>query len=217
MISIYIQTPHTETLIAINLLNRLFKINKIKASLSIVYDYSLEYRGIYFLNNKNEVVVNPINCADLSTGGTDIEQKFYYGYSNDISLVSVILHESCHWLSHKIYKTIVDDFAQAFPTTRLYLNNYSAEPDYAEEITEIMTLYLTNPFLLKMISKEHYEFLKKYFKSPTPTTQNKCFLIYSNWPAEVKTQLGTKWGIYYNIDKNKFEKKEIIKEVINSK
>ena len=37
-----------------------------------------------------------------------------------------------------------------------------------------------------------------------------------HYPAE-QAQLGTKWGIYYNIDKNKFEKKEIIKEVINSK
>lgn len=213
-ITITLEVPHVECLIAISLIEKLFKINDIKKNIEICYDYSLEDRGLYYTGT-DKIYVNPLNCIDLNC--TNNENKCYFGYTNDLSIIGVIIHEFCHFLADRIYKNITEDFASTFSTTRLYLNDNSNVKDFSEELAEIMTLYISNPLLLKMISKPHYDFLKIYFKSCIASTTKRFFEIYSNFPSEVKKELFEKWRITFNIDKNKFEKHPIEKEIINSK
>jgi hypothetical protein len=200
-VNVSIRTPQNETLMAITLISKLLKVNKIDLNLEIIYDYALKERGLYYLSIKDKIFINPNGCEKIEDGGS---KKFFLGYSNDLSMFGILIHEFVHCLNFQVFKEMTEDFKKTFPTTRLYLNAYSDE-NPTEEIAEAGTLYITNPFLLKLISKAHYDFFKKYFKSPIASTEKKFISIYNSYPIEVKEELKSKWHIVFNIEKNKFE------------
>lgn len=207
-IKVSIRNPHSMLNSAIKLIEKLKSKNKIDFSLEIIYDYQLmednePIKGVYY--NDFKIYVNPSECE------TDPTKYSSCGYTNDLSLFGVTIHEFCHFLAEKIYPKMTSDYKKMFPTERFYLNDYS---DYTldDEIAEAMTLYITNPYLLKLISKDHWKFFRNYFLSPVPCTQKKFFAIYQTYHQIIKLDLQERWKISYNFEKNRFEKlKSIIK------
>lgn len=190
-----------EILIANSLIKK-FKIkNDIEFNLNICIDHLICDYGIFKPDIPNSVFVNP----DLAIGLSDQEQKkmkCFHGYVNDYSLLANTLHEFAHFLCCRIYKTILEDYETDFPRDRLYLCEYSNE-SVDEELAEIIRLYIINPYLLKMIDVSVYNFIKKYFKSPSPNSYRHTVNIVDDFPIHIKNDLKEKWNIVhdYAIDK----------------
>jgi hypothetical protein len=211
--SIYVEvdSPMIETQHAMFIIEKFLKKNNIKMNLSIAYDYSLNASGVYFPFVKGQeyrIFINPFKCkSEEEIINQDINNQnneaFCPGSPCDLTSFGIILHEFCHILQYKVYPTIIKDYSKEFPVERFYLNSYSNN-EIHDEIAEIMTLYITNPYLLKLISKNHFNFCKKYFKSPISCTEDRCSFIYSGWPIRVKEHLKKDWGITYNISTKKF-------------
>jgi len=207
-----IEKLHYESYLAIKLIERLLIKNNINRVLRIAYDFDCDDGGYYYpLMKTDTIFVNPDNCYNLRQYNNDDarpENMFYPGYVCDYTIYGTILHEFSHFLCFQVYKNIIDDYKKEFPNKRLYLNSYSnAEID--EEIANTITLYISNPYLLKLISEKHFKFFKSFFKTPRPISSNNCFLIYQKFPIHVKNELKTKWGIIYNFQNKQFEKIEI--------
>ncbi|MFW6121271.1 MAG: hypothetical protein ACOC80_10305 [Petrotogales bacterium] len=205
-ICIEVASPLEETECAMYLIAELLKKNKIDMNLKIVYDYKCEEMGFYINQNymRSTIFVNPSRCKQKGelVEGTNKEHG-YPGYVTDQSVFGVTIHEFCHLLQFEIFDDILSQFAKEFPTQRLYLNDYSNNEVY-DELAEIMSLYITNPFLLKTISKPHWKFCKKFFKSPVACSCKRAYDIYHAFPISVKEQLKNKWGITYNEYDEKF-------------
>lgn len=209
-ISVEINNPLDDTSAAMVLIDRFFRKNKIdNYNLIITYDYELNDCGCYFPKCKNlseRLYVNPLNCKTQE----DIQSQnwvepFCPGSPCDMTLFSVTIHEFCHFLQYKVYPTIIKDFSKDFPENRFYLNQYSNH-EIRDELAEIMTFMITNPYLLKLISEPHFIFCKRYFKSPVSCTSKQCLIIYEGFPIEVKENIKKKWGIIYNYSENNFVK-----------
>jgi len=211
-IVVEVAQPLPETMAAMVLIEKTLRINNIEIDLSIAYYYEEgEELGKYLPNNKGQghrIFVNPMNCKNQINSlciNPNCPEAYCSGYTSDPTLFGVTIHEFCHLLQFKIFENIVPDFGKAFSYERLYLNDY-ANNGYLDELAEIMSLYITNPYLLKLISKPHFDFLKKFFKSPVPCSSGRCIEIFSGFPIHVKKDLKERWGIVFNIDTEKFEK-----------
>jgi hypothetical protein len=205
-----LMTPPEEILVAYEIIQKLFSTNgiKLKNELIIKLDFSLpsNVSGLYFYeHDKFSIYVDPQNCTTDERFSANQNDYSYFGYTCDLTMVGVTIHECCHFLAHQVYKGIFDDYRAAFPTKRLYLNEYSCT-DAEEELTEIMRLYIENPKLLTMIDKEVYLFVKRIFKSPMPNSDKHFYGFYKDYPEEIRDNLRDKWGIVYNIQSKKFER-----------
>lgn len=213
-VKLTLQNPHEVVQIATGLINKLQKINNLKFNLEIVYDYNLideefpqnQLRGIYYHDTPHKIFVNPEACESIQEPHINDKALYYYGYTNDLTIFGVVIHEFCHFLTNQVFQDLMEDYTYTFQTYRLYLNEYSDSCKLNEEVAENMTLYITNPLLLKMISKDHWKFFKTYFRSPTASSVKKLYQIYDLYPQSIKTHLKEKWKIVYNYQTNKFEK-----------
>lgn len=210
-ILVEIDAPMDDTSSAIVLIERTLEKNNIKSKLSIAYDFDLDACGCYYPKEKsqaNRIFVNPSNCkTQEDIHAQNWIEPFCPGSPCDMTLFSVTIHEFCHFLQYKVYPTIIKDFSKEFPTTRFYLNQY-CNNEIKDELAEIMTLYLTNPYLLRLISKPHFNFCKKYLKSPVECSLKRCVTIYNGFPIPVKEHLEKHWKIVFDADKQKFVKVE---------
>lgn len=208
-ISVSIEVPLEDTQAVIVLIERFLKKNNIAINLSIVYDYEMEESGVYKpfdLNQIYRIFVNPLNCKTQSDiFHQNFEEPFCPGSHSDLTIFGVTIHEFCHLLQYQIYPSIIQDYIQNFQTDRFNLNGYSNN-EIHDELAEIMTLYITNPYLLFLISKPHFNFCKKYFKSPVPCSPQRCFIIYKGFPVKVKEEIKQRWGITYNYCSKNFTK-----------
>jgi len=181
---------------AIELLEKIQVLNEFEFmdELTIVLDYSIADAGYYSYDAKDkrdfggeydEVYANPNNCS--------IGNK-QYGYTDDCCLKSTIIHEFCHYLDRRM--KIRQAYEKAFPLTSLFLNSDSKDC-VLEEICEIMVLYVTNPYLLKHIGKERFQFISEYFISPTECTARKFAQIWKTWPVAVRKKCRIKWEIWF--------------------
>jgi len=204
-----VDVPIEDTQAAIVLIERFLYKNNLKMSISIAYDYESEECGVYRPFEKGQeyrIFVNPSKCkTQEDVTKQDFGEPFSPGSHCDLTLFGITIHEFCHLLQYKVYPSIIKDYSDAFPTERFNLNEYSNN-EIHDEIAEIMTLYITNPYLLLLISRPHFNFCKKYFKSPISCSSYRCAFIYKGWPPRVKEQLKKKWGIAYNISTKKFVK-----------
>jgi hypothetical protein len=210
-IKLSIASPDEETLVAIRLIEILMDKNKLNFNLNILFDYTLKEYGVYYLSDelKNNIYVNPAHCfADTYEDKKTIHS---HGYLKDVSLFGIIIHEFCHFLQYVVFKDIIEDYIKEFPTERFYINDY-ANNEFIDEVAEVMTVYITNPYLLKLVSEKHWRFMKNTFKSPVPCTLKSCFIKYNCFPINVKEELKSRWGITFNMDSGCFEKtkKEIV-------
>lgn len=206
-INVDVDNPIFETAVAMELITKLAKKNKISFDLTISYDFATDDMGFYLPNSfthKHKIFINPHNCKSLIDADECFDEPFYHGYTADITIFGVTIHEFSHYLSMTVFPNMLKDFRYAFPTTRLYLNDYSNN-DLRDELAEILTIYITNPYLLKLISKNHWEFCKNYFKSPVACSVKKCYEIYQDFPVHVKEHMAMRWGYIYNICSEKFE------------
>lgn len=199
--SISIGCPEEQMLVVVAMIDRFRAINNLKFKLDIRHDYSIEERGVYY-KGKNMIFVNPNNCEMV----TDNED-FANGYTRDLTMFGVAIHEFAHFIVDKLFPKITKEYKKAFPTFRLYLNEYSNK-DVDEELAETITLYITNPYLLKLISPDHWKFFKDRFKAPTPCSQKQCFRLYDEFPIDCKEELKERFGVVWNVVNEKFEIQE---------
>jgi hypothetical protein len=71
---------------------------------------------------------------------------------------------------------------------RLYLTK-NGKLDAIEELAEIITVYLTNPYLLKMISEKHFNFISSFFKSPTECDEKVFLSKYEKFSKRYKKKI----------------------------
>ncbi|HAT77038.1 MAG TPA: hypothetical protein DCS19_09385 [Flavobacterium sp.] len=209
-IVVEIDCPLDDTISSMGIIEKFLNVNKIKMNLSIAYDYSMDLMGLYIPNEKDHkfrIFINPLMCKEIKQEYSltfDGDNNFCPGSNFDRTLFSATIHEFCHLLQYQIYDTIISDYKQKFQIDRLILNDYS-NVNIMEELAEIMTLYMTNPYLLKMISKEHFKFIKSYFKSPVECSMDKCMDIYKGFPITIKKFIEANWFIYYNAKLDRLE------------
>lgn len=208
-----IEKLHHESYQAIKLIERLLRINNINRVLRIAYDFECNDGGYYYpLMKTDTIFVNPDNCYNIREYKEDDdrpENMFYPGYCCDNTIFGTILHEFAHFLCFQVYKNIIDEYKKEFPKKRLFLSAYS-NTDVDEEIANLILLYISNPYLLKLVSDKHYKFLKRFFISPLATSAPTCFNIYQKFPIHIKGELKSKWGIIYNHSTKKFESVEVM-------
>jgi hypothetical protein len=210
-ILVEVDSPFIETSLASDLINKLIIKNKIKLKLSIAYDFNSDFAGLFqSLEHANKpnfarIYINPNVCKKTEDVNNEkYDEPYCLGYSSDLTIFGTTIHEFCHVLQLKVYPTIIKDFIESFPIERFYLTNY-CNNDIVDEMAEIMTLYITNPYLLKLISIKHYKFFKKYFKSPIACSKEKCFKIFKVFPKHVKKDLKERWKIVFNFKNNRFQ------------
>ena len=206
-ITVEVSHPLQETNVAMYLLGKLLKENNIDLNLCIAYDFECEGLGYYLPNADglaHTIFVNPLKCKrkEQVIDG-DCDEIFSHGYVQDFSVFGVTIHEFCHLLQFAVFEDIEEEYAKAFPEERFYLNDY-CNNDLLDELAEVMSLYITNPYLLKMISKPHWQFCKRYFKSPVACSLLRSRQIFHSFPIVVKKQLKDKWKIIYNEYDQKF-------------
>jgi len=207
-----IASPPQEITVFMILLKRMKKKNNLDFCLKIMIDYSMPGMGVYFRSKKGMIFINPENCINIEDiSNINDKVDFWNGYVKDLTLFGVTIHEFCHYASEEVFSGMINDYRKTFPTKRLRLNDYSNN-SIDDEIAETMTLYITNPLFLKLISKEHWDFFKKYFTSPVPTSHKQSYDIYEKFPPIIKERLKNDWNIDYNILTNKFFKLENIKD-----
>lgn len=216
-IFVELECPLHETAIAIQHIHNLKKKNDIDFDLTIAYDFTYDGQGYYLPRHSSEkikhtIYINPANCE--YNNPDDETSLSYAGFLSDFSIFGITIHEFAHFLTYAIYPKIRLQYRNAFPKERLYLNPY-ANTNLNEEIAEVLSLYLTNPYLLNLISKPHCKFFKTFFKSPVPCSLAKGFEIYTYFPVHIKRYLLNKWGIDYNVRTRRFEKHNIIWNVNN--
>ena len=211
-IVVEVDSPMEDTCAAMTLIKRIGKNNNLDIDLSIAYTFDSKVCGVYYpyvKGQEHRIFINPDCCKTQS----DIqfqdgsEPPCCPGYTRDMTLFGITIHEFCHYLSYQLFPKIIKDFSENFPTQRLYLNDYSNN-EIQDELAEILTLYICNPYLLRMISKEHWKFCKNYFKSPVACTIQRCRTIYNGFPICVKEEMKNKWNIIYNISTERFENGE---------
>jgi len=211
-IKVEIDSPFTETVIAMELIKKFLQKNKIQLELSIAYDFNADFAGLFMPNEHKDkhfarIYINPNKCKSFQESQTEeFEEPFAPGYCVDLTMFGIILHEFSHVLQFKVYREILDDFAEAFPTERFNLSNY-CNNEIHDELAEVMEFYISNPYLLRLVSKPHFDFCKKYFKSPVACTIQRCYTIYHGFPFYVKQDLKEKWGIVFNIKTNEFQRR----------
>lgn len=206
-IIVEINVPIEDTLLAMGLIDKFLVKNNITMKLSIAYDFELDCCGMYLPEEKGQefrIFINPLKCKRFEEIEKQDWTEPYSPFSPcDITGFGVVIHEFTHLLQYRYFKNIIPDFIREFPENRFYLNNYSNH-EICDELAEIMTLMITNPYLLKLISKEHFDFCKRHFKSPVICNSKKCFTMYESFPIQVKENLIKKWGIVYDYQKKDF-------------
>jgi hypothetical protein len=78
---------------------------------------------------------------------------------------------------------------------KLILNDYCQDM-WCEEMAEVLMLYITNPYLLKHIDEDRFEFFKTLFKSPTNCTEATFKAKYKAWSKEIRKVCRSLWGIH---------------------
>jgi hypothetical protein len=189
MISIEISAPPNQISFAILQLEKLIKINHFDINLKIGFDYLMEKSGEWDPENPTILKINPFICSDKKT----------YAYTEDNTMYGIVIHEFSHFLSVEFFKGFMDDYIKEFPEERLLITTYEeANEKIEEEVAELISLYVRNPYLLKLISKKHYFYIKRWFKTPVLYDKNKFIQIYSKMEREYKDKLYKKWGIVVN-------------------
>lgn len=173
---------------ALTTINKFLSKNKLKITFKINIDYSLDSYGLYDPNKRFEFNVNPDQFHHYPKSESLNAAAFTY----DRTLRGVCIHEFCHLLDEQIglEKMYRDEFKE-----KLILNNYCKEL-WCEELAEVLMLFINNPFLLKHIDEDRFEFFQSLFSSPTPCTENSFKTKFRAWPKDIKRVCKERWGIW---------------------
>jgi len=159
--------------------------------LKLRFRYDMKSSGEFEDSNPNTISINPGRCD--KTG--------------EFSFFRICIHEFSHLLDKKL--KIDKQYKQCLLNATLYLTNYAKKTHcVTEEIAEIISCYLLNPYLLKLISIKHYDFISKFFKSTVPCTKEYFLSIYERYSPKYRNSIIKKYGI--NIDNNKIYKNGLL-------
>lgn len=182
------------------MIKTVLKKNNWDLSLEVHYDYQSKELGYYIYDSAKEkyyLYVNPINCYIENEENDDC----YPQYTEDNSIFSVLIHEFVHMISFTILPKMMDSYKHCFPTKRIYINEYAAK-NLSDEVAELGTLYITNPYFLKLIAYDRWKWFKTQFKPSQPCTAKFFMSIYNEWPAHIKELCASKWTVVIDQEKN---------------
>jgi len=171
------------------IINKFRKINDFKLFQTILLDFDCACNAyiIREKNNKN-IYVNPVECFN-STGNM-------LGHPEDAGLVSTVMHELGHLLNDKFNLiTEYDEMAWQKPHCHL---TFQSKENTDEELADIISLYITNPFALKLICEQRYLWLKTKFQSPSPSTRHKFVTLYNDWNITNQQKFSKKYKVEVN-------------------
>jgi len=182
--NVEIKVLHEERLDnAIKLINRLVKYNAFDLHLEIILDYKLADMGCYYLDRPYKIFINPDECTESNR----------LGFTDDPSVFGVAIHEFCHFLHHIRVKNILRLYKCEFPEP--FIINDNCLINREEELIEIMSLYITNPYLLNHINFKCHAFFKSQFNSPSPLSTSHFVKCYQTWNAKLQRRCRTKWKL----------------------
>ncbi len=177
---------------AIRLINKLLTLNDLHFKYSLNLDYKSKNYGEFDPQKANDIYLNP--AAFYNTSKEDPHALYF---STDYSIYAVSIHEFSHLLDAKF--NILDKYKIEF-SDKLILNQNS-ESSRSEELAEVMSLYILNPYLLKLIDKSRYIFLRDIFISPTVCRKSNFISKWTNWPDKIKDLCAERWKICVSGDK----------------
>lgn len=176
-----------EIKLALKTIKEFTKLNGIKLTPEIKIDYKLDSAGCTYWNwDGKSIYINPKICK------TQSKHKGHYdlGHLNSYDLTSICLHEFGHLLMEKF--GIHKDFIKTSPT----IVNSNAAQSRLEEFAEIFTIFITNPYFLKILNEDCLNFLKERFKSPTSCSKKYFMKIYATWDDSLKKRTKDTLGIH---------------------
>lgn len=191
-IKIQIKKPEREVQDVSKLIEAFLEKNSLNTNLTIVLDYSLSDCGIYYYwestksgkrHNPHRLHINPNECQY-----SHVRTASSYGYTEDFTLAGVILHEFSHYIDNRLL--LHDDFKSEL------IINPNCKKDTKERLAELLRLYLSNPYLLYLISEETFSWFKNLMHNPTPCSKEKFLSVYSNWTPKVRRECKKKWKIW---------------------
>lgn len=174
---------------ALKLIEVFKKINHIDFKLEIKLDMAEKDLGYFnYLPDENVLYINPIRCTN---------KKFndLLGHPVDCSIFSTVVHEFSHLLDLKF--NLHSEYTQKnFALERLIMTSYTRKDKYQiEELADMISIYLINPYYLKLIDLERYKWIKTKFKSPVPCGSKTFLRYYNDWPKRRQKMFCDKYSI----------------------
>jgi hypothetical protein len=173
---------------AITLINKFLKLNKLKINFKVNIDYSLDSYGEFDPSKRFEFTVNP----DKFHYYPESEANNAAGFTYDRTLLGVCIHEFCHLVDEQLG---LEQLYRAEFKEKLILNHY-CEDMWCEEMAEVFMLFITNPYLLKHIDDDRFDFFGSMFKSPTKCSEASFKAKYRLWTKGIKRICRDLWGIH---------------------
>lgn len=172
---------------AFKIIERFARINQMELEYKFTLDFTLDCYGLYDPAKPYEIRVNPYHFRNVAK-----EEPHAPFYTSDFSLMGVCVHEFCHLFDDRtdLLKSYIKDFPE-----RLVLNQNSTT-NRAEELAELMSLFVLNPYFLKIINFEVFDFMSQMIKSPSQVTEKSFLSKYKRWNKAVKTHCKETWGVY---------------------
>jgi len=160
----------------LKLIERFKRVNNIDFQLELKLDFAEKYLGYYNYNStENIIYINPIRC-------THQKKNNLLGHPSDCSIYATITHELAHFLDLK-FKLVDEYTSKNFALKHLYLSSQGKE-NKIEEIAELISIYLINPYYLKLADIERYNWIKGKFKSPMSCGKKSFMKYYIRWSEE---------------------------------
>lgn len=171
----------------LRLIDRFKEINELEFELEVKIDFSESDLGYYYYSTHDKVIyINPIKCVNNESKSKNSKSKSkknkMRGNPKDNSPCSVIAHEFSHFLDHK-FKLLKDYEKQEFTKPTLAMTKY-AKKEVIEQLADCLALYLINPYCLKLIDEERFEWCKSKFKTPSVCGEKTFIGYFINWPKK---------------------------------
>ena len=186
---IQVAEPGKEVEKAARLIETYKEKNDNKSKVIIMLDLKTEYLG-YFLYESHHrrvcIYVNPVSCEMEQESGIT-------GHPEDKGVCNTIMHEWGHFVDDKL--NLAKEYKKKkWNIKNLYVTRYAkTSGELCEEIAELLALYFTNPYYLKLIDKERFDWFKSKFKSPAPCGKSTFMKYYNNWPKKIQNKTTKQW------------------------
>jgi hypothetical protein len=156
-------------------LNKKLKLKQLK----ITFKYDMRSHGEFNDDEPNKIKLNPERCE----------------HTGEWSLFLIAMHEFSHLIDDRF--KMLSFYEKEFEEEqyRLPLTTYS-KTSVEEELAEVISAYLLYPYFLKSISAKHYNFIKRFIKSPKECTKKEFMKDYERWSKKHKEKMKNKYGFY---------------------
>ena len=178
---------------AVKLIERFRDKNEVPLQKLIIRtDFEENDFGCYYYDKKKgqcTIYVNPTECMRHEMNG-------FGRHPDDYSLTGVVVHEFCHFIDD-LYKLERKYRKNNFSRKRLCVNVW-AKNAVVEELTELLAMFILNPYLLKVLDEERYDWFRSLFIPITPCTKNYFMNQYKKWCPDAKQVMKKKFNLVIN-------------------